>query len=99
MAAKRVAKVVEGVDTLYHEATYGDDNAALARKRGHSTARQAGEIAAMAGARRLVIGHYSKRYNDEEQLRREAASVFAGQVIAANEGMTIDLGNGDIAGA
>lgn len=95
MASRRVAAAVAGVDTVYHEATYGDDNAPLARRRGHSTAREAGDIAAMAGARRLIIGHYSKRYTDVEVLRREAAEAFPGPVIAANEGMTIDLLDGD----
>lgn len=91
MAVDRVAADIRGVDTVYHEATYSHDMALLARKRGHSTAREAGEIAAKAGARRLIIGHYSKRYNDDEPLRREAAEVFPGTVIAANEGMTINL--------
>lgn len=96
LPSKRVAATIEGCDTVYHEATYGDDNAHLARRRGHSTARQAGEIAALAGAERLIIGHYSKRYTDDEVLRREAAGAFHGQVIAADEGMTIDLINGNI---
>lgn len=94
MAVKRVAEDVKGAKTIYHEATYGDDNAHLARPRGHSTARQAGEIAALAGAERLIIGHYSKRYYDTSILREQAAETFHGQVIAADEGMTIDLIDG-----
>lgn len=98
MAAKRVARAIEGVQTIYHEATYGDDNAHLAKSRGHSTAREAGEIARLAGAERLIIGHYSSRYNSELPLVEQAAEAFGGPVIAANEGMTIDLGNGNISG-
>ncbi len=96
MAVGRVAEDVEGVTTIYHEATYGDDNAHLARTRGHSTARQAGEIAAKAGASRLVIGHYSSRYTDIAPLVEEAAQTFNGQIIAADEGMTIDLIDGKV---
>ena len=87
----RVADSVKGVDVLYHESTYGDDSAAKAGPRGHSTAREAGRIAAMAGATKLVLGHYSKRITDESILVAQAADVFDGPVIAANEGLCIDI--------
>ena len=90
MYDERVAASVSGVDWLYHEATYGDDSEAKAEPRGHSTARQAGRIARMAGAKHLIIGHYSKRYTDEEPLAAQAREEFP-DVIAAREGMTIDL--------
>ena len=91
MFDRRVAKAVEGVDTIYHESTYGDSEAHLARQRGHSTARQAAQIAAMTGARRLILGHYSKRYHTTDTLVAEAAEEFHGEIIAANEGMRIPL--------
>lgn len=90
MMDPRVAEDVKGVDTIYHEATYDDSLETQARERGHSTARQAGKIAAMAGAKRLIIGHFSKRYNSEEILLREASEEFP-EVIVANEGLRIDL--------
>lgn len=86
----RVADAVRGVDVLYHEATYADNNAAKAAPRGHSTARDAARIAAMAGVRRLVLGHYSKSYDNDEIFAREAAEVFP-DVIASREGMKINL--------
>ncbi len=86
----RVAEAVKGVDTIYHEATYDDSLAATARERGHSTAREAATIAAMAGARRLIIGHYSKRYNNEQILLDQAREAFP-DVTLANEGLKIDL--------
>lgn len=86
----RVAEAVKGVDTIYHEATYDDSLAATARERGHSTAREAATIAAMAGARRLIIGHYSKRYNSEQILLDQAREAFPA-VTLANEGLKIDL--------
>lgn len=87
----RVVRAVEGVDTLYHEATYADVDAPKARPRGHSTAREAGRAAAMAGAKRLILGHFSKRYFSEEMMVEEARQEFTGEVIAANEGMKIKL--------
>lgn len=87
---ERVAEAVKGVDTIYHEATYDDDMLEQARQRGHSTARQAGIIARLAGARQLVIGHYSKRYITPDILVKQASEEFA-NVIAVNEGLKIDL--------
>lgn len=86
----RVAEVVKGVDVLYHEATYATSELHLAKERFHSTASQAAEIARLAGARLLVLGHYSKRYNSEEVLLREASEIFP-DTIAATEGMVINL--------
>lgn len=86
-----IAEWVRGVDTLYHEATYCDDCLAKAKTRGHSTASQAGLIATAAGARRLVLGHYSKVYRDINQFAREAANTFSGEIVAANEGLTLNL--------
>lgn len=86
----RVAGDIMGVDTLYHEATYDDSLTQKAIDRGHSTARQAAEIAKLAGVRRLIIGHFSKRYLSEEILLKEASEVFP-EVIVAQEGLRIDL--------
>ncbi len=91
MADPRVAEAVRGVDLLYHEATYLSDLATQAIARGHSTAAQAGEIAREAGAGALLIGHYSKRYTDSSPLVAEASATFPGPVIAADEGMTIEI--------
>ena len=85
-----VAEDVKGVDVLYHESTYADDFAEKAAPRGHSTAREAGRIAAAAGVGRLVLGHYSKAYDSEEPFLREALEEFP-DVIAAREGLKIDL--------
>ncbi len=76
MYDRRVSTAIRGVDVVYHEATYGDDNVALARERGHSTARQAGPIARGANASHLIIGHYSKRYIDESPLLEQALEEF-----------------------
>ncbi len=85
-----VAEAVQGVDVLFHEATYGDDGEPKAAPRGHSTARQAAEIARMAGVGQLVIGHYSKVITDSEVLADQAREVFP-RVTAADEGPKIEL--------
>lgn len=87
----RIVGAIENVSTLYHEATYCEDNVRLAGPRGHSTARQAGEIATMAHAAKLVLGHYSKRYENDECFAQEATQTFAGPVIAAHEGLVIEV--------
>lgn len=85
-----VAESVRGVDLLYHEATYGAELAVKGAERGHSTASEAAEIARLAGAKRLLIGHYSSRYNDTDELLQQARAIFP-DTIAATEGMKIDL--------
>lgn len=86
----RVADAVKGVNTIYHEATYLNSKADLAKERYHSTAAQAAEIAKMAGAELLLLGHYSKRYISLEEHQLEAQEIFP-ETIAVDEGMTIDL--------
>lgn len=71
-----IAKAVEGVNTLYHEATYGEDNLLMAEKYCHSTARQAALTAKEARVGKLLLGHYSSRYTDERVLLKEAKAMF-----------------------
>ncbi|MDR1746776.1 MAG: ribonuclease Z [Tannerella sp.] len=79
---------IEGVDCLYHEATFMDKDLSLAQATLHSTARQAAEIALRAQVKQLVIGHYSARYEDIKPLLSEAQAVFPG-TMAADEGMVV----------
>lgn len=86
----QVAESIKGVNTLYHEATYTNEALSIAGKYGHSTSSQAAKIALMAGAERLILGHFSKRYRDESGLFREAKEIFDNTILA-NDGMQIDL--------
>lgn len=81
---------LRGVDLLFHEATFADDALKRAKETYHSTARQAATIAKEAGVKRLMIGHFSARYDDESILLEEARSVFA-ETSLANEGLQISL--------
>jgi ribonuclease Z len=69
-------KVISGVDVLYHEATYAEDKMANAIKYQHSTARQAAQVAKAANAGKLLIGHFSSSYINEQVLLNEAKEVF-----------------------
>ena len=73
---ERFADYARGVDLLYHEATYGEEFADLAKANFHSTARQAARMAELCGAGRLLLGHYSSRYADPSPLLTEARNVF-----------------------
>ena len=86
----KAAGLCSGVDLMYHEATYADDERKSARERGHSTAKEAARAAAKAGAVRLVIGHYSSRYRDEQVLVDEACTIFA-ETYPAKEGHTFKI--------
>ena len=81
---------LKGVNTLYHESTYGDDHLPQAEKYCHSTARQAAMVAKAAGVGKLLLGHYSSRYDDEQVLLREAKEVFENTFLT-NEMDIIDV--------
>jgi ribonuclease Z len=78
-------------DLLVHEATFGDDEAARAVETGHSTAREAAQLARDAGVRRLLLTHFSARYSrDPGDLVTQAQSVFSATV-AARDGLEIEV--------
>ncbi|MCS6968432.1 MAG: ribonuclease Z [Bernardetiaceae bacterium] len=71
-----LAKDLQGVNLLYHEATFQEALADHALKTTHSTARQAAMLALKAQAKKLIIGHFSARYKDVSPLLTEARAVF-----------------------
>ena len=87
---RSIIPIIEGVDLLYHEATFAECDLARAKETFHSTARQAAEIARDAHVKRLVIGHYSARYEDLSELYQEAKNVFP-ETILGNERMVIPV--------
>ena len=86
----KAAALAAGADLMYHEATYAAAEQKAARERGHSTTTDAAKAALKAGAKRLVIGHYSSRYKDENMLVEEARAIFP-ETYPATEGMTFTL--------
>lgn len=73
---------IQQVDLLYHEATFLHEMLERAVATYHTTALQAGEIAADVGAKKLLIGHYSARYKDLKPLLHESKSVFQATQLA-----------------
>ncbi len=89
---RAAVELARGVDLLVCESTFLHADADLARAYGHMTARQAGELAAQAGARRLVLTHFSQRYGDDGSLfEAEARAAFDGEVVAADDLDRIDV--------
>ena len=85
-----IVSQLDGIDLLYHEATFTADEEAMAAKTLHSTTIQAAEIAKAAHVGKLIIGHYSVRYAGEHQHENEARQVFPNSV-ACQEGMTFQV--------
>lgn len=72
----KLAGIIDGVNLLYHESTFDDLEEDRAKSTFHSTARQAAMIAKAAGAKKLLLGHYSSRYKDLSVLLDQAKEVF-----------------------
>ena len=81
---------VKGVDLLYHETTYLDQYQDQAAKRFHSTTKQAARCALDAGAKKLVIAHYSSRCRDASKYEAECRTIFP-ETYAANDGDIFEI--------
>ncbi len=86
----KAAGLCAGVDLMYHEATYAAAEQRSAKERGHATTTDAAKAALKAGAKRLIIGHYSSRYKDENELVEEARLLFP-KTYPAIEGQTFTI--------
>jgi ribonuclease Z len=80
-----VYALAEGADLLVIESTFRHEDAALAAEYGHLTATQAARVAAECGVRRLVLTHFSGRYPDLGGFHEEAAAVFGGDIVVAED--------------
>jgi ribonuclease Z len=85
-----VIPIIKGVDLLYHEATFMQDKAEAAAEKFHSTAEEAATIAYKAGVKKLLIGHYSNRYDNLNDILEEALAVFP-ETEAAVDGKSYDV--------
>lgn len=83
----KIIPIIKEVDCLYHESTFMDGEMIRSNQTEHSTARQAAEIAKKANVKKLIIGHYSARYNNQNELLNEAKEVFENTVLG--EDMTV----------
>lgn len=85
-----LARRIHGADLVYHEATYSLECRKDAKLRGHSTSADAAQVALAAEAKRLLIGHFSSRYKELDNLLEEARREFPSTCIA-EEGQTYTL--------
>lgn len=81
---------LKGADLLYHEATFAQSEKGRAAQTFHSTARQAAEIASLSNVKRLVIGHFSSRYEETDILKEEATEIF-NETSVAEEGAIFNI--------
>ncbi|MFB6266746.1 MAG: ribonuclease Z [Halodesulfurarchaeum sp.] len=87
-----VREAASGADLLIHDATFAADAADRARETGHSTAGEAGRLAAEAGVDRLLLTHISPRYaGDTSDLKAEAEAAFGGEVVVASDGYELEV--------
>jgi ribonuclease Z len=89
---KRLASFVKGVSLLYHEATFDKTKEELALMTGHSTTLDAAKTALNAKVKALIIGHFSARYRNVEELVEEARTIFP-ETYPAIDGKTFEVGN------
>ena len=85
-----ICSLINEVSVLYHEATFLKEHQDLCEKTKHSTAAEAGQIARIANASTLILGHYSCRYKDLEYFRKEAMEYFP-EVKLAEDGKIFEF--------
>lgn len=87
---EKLVPMINEVDLLYHEATFAESEKVRARQTMHSTASQAATIGAKANVGKLLIGHFSARYANQNLLLDEAAKCFD-RVELAEDMKTYDI--------
>jgi len=85
-----ILPIIKDVDVLYHESTFLESEAHLAKKTMHTTAKQAAEIAKKANVKNLIMGHYSTRYGNIELFKEEAQTIFE-HIHLADDGVSFDF--------
>ncbi|MFT7612240.1 MAG: ribonuclease Z [Parvicellaceae bacterium] len=88
--SQSVIEQVNGVDMLYHEATFASALEARAKETFHSTTKQAAEVAKRANVGELVVGHFSARYTDLETFDEEIGAIFPAYTLA-EDGMVLSV--------
>ncbi|WP_433409456.1 ribonuclease Z [Saccharomonospora azurea] len=80
-----VFALAQDADLLVIEATFLDEEAELAHRYGHLTARQAARVARESGVRTLVLTHFSQRYSTMTRFHDQAAQEFDGDIVVAHD--------------
>jgi ribonuclease Z len=85
-----ILPLLNDVDVLYHESTFLQSEEKLAKKTLHSTAKEAATIALKANVKKLILGHYSTRYENIILFKEEAQTIFS-EVLLADDGKSFDF--------
>lgn len=88
--SESIIPIIKEVDVLYHESTFIEKNEALAKPTKHSTAKQAARIAEKANVGKLILGHYSTRYDGLNEFKAEAEVIFP-NVELSRDGKTFEF--------
>lgn len=86
----KIVQYIQDYDLVYHEATFADNMEKRAKATLHSTASQAAKIAQSANVKKLILGHYSVRYKDTEEIYKDALKIFK-NVECVKEGNRYEL--------
>ena len=81
---------IKDIDLLYHETTFMSDLSDRAEQTGHSTTLQAATIAKKAKVKKLLIGHYSQRYKNLEDVLEETKNIFSNTCLSF-AGLLVDF--------
>ncbi|MEO9276783.1 MAG: ribonuclease Z [Nitrososphaera sp.] len=87
---KKLEEFFSGCDYITFDSTYSDELKDKAKENYHSTAKEAAELAKKAGVGNLILTHFSARYNDSEELVKEAKTIHD-SVIAAEDLLEIEI--------
>ncbi|MDR1369809.1 MAG: ribonuclease Z [Dysgonamonadaceae bacterium] len=82
---EKIIPIIQGVDLLFHEATFCEADKTRANETFHSSAKQAAMIAKAAGVKKLILGHFSARYPDNSILLEEAKTIFPDTILAKED--------------
>ncbi|OWP85924.1 ribonuclease Z, partial [Flavobacterium covae] len=85
-----IVPIIKGVQVLYHESTFLNGEEHIAEKTMHSTAQQAALIAQQANVEKLILGHYSTRYESIKPFKKEAEAVFK-NVLLGDDGACFEF--------
>lgn len=84
---ENIIPFIQNADLIYHESTYLDDQIEKAQQRFHSTSTQAATIATKASVKRMLLGHFSSKYEDTSEFLKQAKQTFENTEIS-KEGVT-----------
>ncbi len=84
---EKIIPIIQNADLIYHESTYLDDQMEKAEQRFHSTSTQAAKIAQKAKVKRMLLGHFSSKYEDISEFVLQAKQTFENTDVS-KEGVT-----------